>query len=97
MKLLGQPYKFTSDDIFFKVFAQRNNLQKSELLAARKSFFSKGQPCFRSSSLTKKYGWGIHNNNEDKVGMYGVETSEYKKFLDDKALKIVVAMRSKKA
>jgi hypothetical protein len=53
------PYKFTSDDVLFQVFAIRKDLTKSEYKEAREQFFSKGQPCFRASPLTKRYGWGM--------------------------------------
>src|SRR5688500_16887721 len=54
------PYKFTSDDIFFQVFADRNELTKAEHKQAREQYFLKGQPCFRASPLTKTYGFGVH-------------------------------------
>lgn len=47
------PYKFTSDDVLFQVYADKNDLINSEYEAARIQFFSKGQPCFRASPLTK--------------------------------------------
>lgn len=94
--LSRNPYKYTSDDILFRVFALRNDLIESELESARQQFFSKGQPCFRSSPLTKRYGWGIHSNSEGKIALYGCETVEYKKLSDDKNLKIVKAMKSHK-
>jgi hypothetical protein len=90
------PYKFTSDDILFQVFADRNNLTKSEYKEARQQFFSKGQPCFRSSPLTKRYGWGVHSDKDGKIALYGCETAEYKKFSKDKLLKVVKAMKSSK-
>ena len=37
------PYKFTSDDVLFQVYAERNDLSESELEEARKMFFSKIQ------------------------------------------------------
>ncbi|MBA2761017.1 MAG: hypothetical protein H0U39_03475 [Segetibacter sp.] len=91
------PYKFTSDDILFHCFATKKGLTNNELEAQREIFFSKGQPCFRSSPLTKRYGWGIHNNTEGKIALYAVGSMEYQKFKADKNLKIVKAMRSKKA
>ena len=94
--LNGNPYKFTSDDVLFQVFANKNNIPETELIQAREQFFSKGQPCFRTSPLTKRYGWGIHNNGEGKIAMYACETEEYKTFLNDKNLKIIKAMRSSK-
>ncbi|MGO1816764.1 MAG: DUF6157 family protein, partial [Sphingobacterium sp.] len=54
------PYKFTSDDILFQVFAERNDLAQTEYIQAREHFFSKGQPCLRTSPLTKSYGFGVH-------------------------------------
>jgi len=34
------PYKYTSDDVFFQVFAERNELVKEEYKEAREKFFS---------------------------------------------------------
>jgi hypothetical protein len=90
------PYKFSSDDVFFQVYAERNNLKQGEFEKAREQFFSKGQPCFRASPLTKRYGWGIHSNKDGKIALYGCETSEYKKFSQDKTLKVIKAMKSSK-
>ncbi len=94
--LRDHPYQYTSDDIFFKVYAERNDLEASELEEARVQFFSKGQPCFRSSPLTKRYGWGIHCDAEGKIAMYGMETEAYETFLGRSDLDIVKAMRSKR-
>lgn len=94
--LKKNPYKYTSDDIFFKVFAIKKDLMEEELASEREVYFSKGQPCFRASPLTKKYGWGIHSDSEGKVAMYGCETEEYQKFIEDKSIKKVKAMRSKR-
>ena len=97
-ELIGEnPYKYTSDDVLFQCYATKNQLKKDELGAARKIFFSKGQPCLRSSPLTKRYGFGVHSNEEGRVAIYGVGTKEYKKYAADKELMVVKAMRSKKA
>ncbi|MCD6062102.1 MAG: hypothetical protein K0R82_13 [Flavipsychrobacter sp.] len=90
------PYKYTSDDVLFQVYAERNDIKKSELDEARKAFFSKGQPCFRASPLTKRYGWGVHSDEESRIAIYGVETPEYKKLAKDSSLKVVKAMRTSK-
>ncbi|NOU46266.1 MAG: hypothetical protein HOO86_04300 [Bacteroidales bacterium] len=90
------PYKFTSDDIFFQVYADRNDLTSSEYDEARQQFFSKGQPCFRASPLTKRYGWGVHSDKEGKIALYGCETAEYEKFSNDRSLKVIKAMKSGK-
>lgn len=94
--LSKHPYKYTSDDVLFQVYADRKDLTKSEYKEAREQFFSKGQPCFRASPLTKKYGWGVHNNKDGKIALYGAESPEYKKFSTDKELKVVKAMRTSK-
>lgn len=94
--LRQKPYQYTSDDVLFQVFAHKKDLAKGEYKAARQDFFSKGQACFRASPLTKRYGWGVHHNEEGKIAIYGMETTEYQKFAADKNLKIVKAMRSSK-
>ena len=88
------PYRFTSDDILFQVYAQRNDLTEGELEQGRKLFFSKGQPCLRASPLTKRYGWGVHSDNAGKIAIYGRESEEYARFVNSKDVKIVKAMKS---
>lgn len=90
------PYKFTSNDVLFQVYAIRSDLTKKEYGKARETFFSKSHACFRASPLTKNYGWGIHNNSEGKIACYGVETEEYKKFKNDENLIKAKAMRTKR-
>lgn len=92
--IFKNPYKFTSDDIFFQVFADRNDLTKAEYKQAKEQFFSKGQPCFRASPLTKTYGWGVHSDSKGKVALVGMETDEYQKFLEDEKIKKIKAMKS---
>ncbi|HRG23057.1 MAG TPA: DUF6157 family protein [Chitinophagaceae bacterium] len=90
------PYKFTSDDVLFHVFAVRNDLTKGELKEARLVFFAKGQPCFRASPLTKRYGWGIHYDKNGKMALYSSDSGEYRKFSLDKSLNVLKAMNSAK-
>jgi Family of unknown function (DUF6157) len=92
--LSKNPYRYTSDDVLFQVFVEKNDLTESEYEKARIEFFSKGQPCFRASPLTKRYGWGIHNNEEGKIALFGCETKEYEQ-LSGKS-KTVKAMKSSK-
>lgn len=88
------PYKFTSDDVLFKVFAERKDLTESELEEARKQFFSKGQACMRCSPLTKRYGWGVHNDESGKIALYACDSPEYKEFTRHSGMKTVKAMKS---
>jgi len=92
--IVNNPYKYTSDDIFFQIFADRNDLTTAEYKQAREQFFSKGQPCFRASPLTKTYGFGIHSDSNGKVALVGMETDEYQKFLVEEKIKKIKAMKS---
>lgn len=88
------PYKFTSDEVLFHIYAMRNDLPANE--SNREDFFSKGQPCFRASPLTKRYGWGIHFDENSKMALYNLDSPEYQKLKSDNSLKHVKAMRNKK-
>ena len=92
----GHPYEFTSDDVLFSVFATRKEFPAEVLEEQRHIYFSKGQPCFRASPLTKRYGWGIHANEEGKIAIYGADSAEYQKLLADDSVKKKKAMRSKR-
>lgn len=94
--VVNNPYKFTSDDVFFQVFADRYALVESEYAEARTQFFSKGQPCFRASPLTKSYGFGVHADSQGKVALVGMETPLYKSLQNDASVKKVRAMRKSK-
>ena len=94
--LSKNPYKYTSDDVLFQVFADRKDLAESEHKLARAEFFSKGQPCFRASPLTKTYGFGVHSNSTGKIALMGMETDEYQRFLSDPNVKKLKAMKSSK-
>ncbi|CEJ71730.1 hypothetical protein SAMN05421866_2578 [Chryseobacterium oranimense] len=95
-KIIKNPYRYTSDDIIFDCYALKNDIAENEKEEAKIRFFSKGQPCLRSSPLAKRYGFGIHHNQEGKVAIFPVESKEYQNFLNDDRIKKVKAMRSKK-
>lgn len=88
------PYRFTSDEVIFAVYAYKNNISPSQFEEARNHFFSKGQACMRSSPLGKRYGWGVHANEEGKIALIGMESDAYAKFAADNTLKHTKAMRS---
>lgn len=99
--LHGNPYRHTSDDVIFGVYADRAEIPASKRAGARKEFFSKGQACLRSSDLAKRYGWGFHSDGDGKVAIYAVESPEYEAFAggkrlgsNGKAITIKAAMRS---
>ncbi len=98
------PYRYTSDDVIFTVYADRQGIPESERAAARAVFFAKGQACLRASDLGKKYGWGVHADDKGRVALYGVETDEYKSLASGKMpgangepVTVTRAMRSARA
>ena len=91
------PYRYTSDEVLFEVFALKNNLSEQEKNNAKQLFFSKGQPCFRSSALPKRYGFGIHHDNDEKISIFGVESETYENMVKDESVTKVYAMRSKRS
>lgn len=94
--LAGAPYTHTSDDVLFHVYAIKNKIATEDLVAAQEQFFSKGQPCFRASPLTKRYGWGVHSDAEGRISLVPIESQEYAELAKDKKLSHFKAMRSKR-
>lgn len=94
--LYDHPYKYTSDDILFTVYAMRKEIARADMEEERQRYFSKGQPCFRASPLTKRYGWGIHSNAEGKIAMIAADSVAYQQLLQDDSVKKKKAMRSKR-
>jgi peptidoglycan hydrolase-like protein with peptidoglycan-binding domain len=92
--VLNHPYKYSSDDVIFEVYAQKQDIARSERAAAREAFFAKGQPCMRASALTKRYGWGVHSDPEGKIALVPAGTPEYEQFAAREDLKQVQAMRT---
>jgi hypothetical protein len=93
--IMANPYKYTSDEVLFGIYALRNNIV-SNLETERATFFAKGQACLRASPLPKRYAWGIHHDAEGKVALYPAESIEYQQFADDSTLKHTKGMRSKR-
>lgn len=94
--LKDNPYKYKSDDVIFHVYATKNDISREDSVRAREEFFSKGQPCLRSSPLTKRYGWGVHSDVKGRIAIYAVESAEYTEFACDENLRHLKAMRSKR-
>ncbi|MBX2817791.1 MAG: hypothetical protein KTR24_17430 [Saprospiraceae bacterium] len=94
--LHDKPYAYTSDDVLFTVFARRKGFSEVDFVSERARFFSKGQPCFRASPLTKRYGWGVHSNADSKIALYAVDSKEYQDLLADPSVKKVKAMKSRR-
>src|SRR2546429_4185419 len=92
--LVKHPYSHTEEDIAFETYAVLRDIPKDIWPKERKKFLSKGHPHLRVSPLTKRYGWGIHNNVAGKIALIAVESSRYKQLLDDPHTTKVKAFRS---
>lgn len=90
----ANPYTYTSDDLLFTIYAERSGVEQAEHELARAEFFSKGQPCLRSSPLAKTYGWGIHFDGAGKVALYPRGSADYERLRGDSSLQHLKAMRS---
>lgn len=100
--IASHPYRYTSDDVIFTVWADRRGIAPADRAAARARFFSTGQPCLRSSDLGKRYGWGVHSDSEGRVAIYPVESAEYARLgagvsPTGTAATVTRAMRSRRA
>lgn len=92
--IYNEPYKYTSDEVLFEVYMQRKGPEHDPVAEERRAFFSKGQPCLRTSALAKQYGWGIHHDAGGRVALVAMESNDYQALMDDPAVKKVKAMKS---
>ncbi|GAA1940613.1 DUF6157 family protein [Microbacterium aoyamense] len=90
----ARPYELTSDDVLFETYARRNGIADADRPAAREQLFSKGQACLRSSPLGKRYGWGIHSDDQGRVALYARESEEYRRLAGADDVAHTRAMRS---
>ena len=94
--LAGQPpYTLTSDDLLFETEKQRKGLVGTD--EERAAFFAKPKACLRASPLAKRYGWGIHHDEHGRIALIARSSSDYERLSSSKDLKVVPAMRNKKA
>ena len=95
--IAGHPYRYTQEDVLFEAHAEHKGIPQAQRGAARTGFFSKGQPCLRASALGKRYGWGIHCDDQGRVALYPVESKEYTRLASDTGITHLRAMRSRRA
>ncbi|MFS0644769.1 DUF6157 family protein [Siminovitchia sp. 179-K 8D1 HS] len=92
----NNPYKYTQEDVQFKTYLVKNQIELNETEEMRKQFFAKPQACFRASPLVKKYGWGIHYDEQGKIALFSVNSEEYNRFLQLENVTVIKGMRSKR-
>lgn len=92
----NNPYKFTQEDVQFKTYLIKNEIEEENTDELRKQFFSKSMACFRASPLVKNYGWGIHYNDQGKIAIYDVKSEIYNQLLNQDKITKLKGMRSKR-
>ncbi|WHY13380.1 DUF6157 family protein [Peribacillus frigoritolerans] len=92
----NNPYKFTQEDVQFKTYLIKNQMEAENGAELREQFFSKSKACFRASPLVKNYGWGIHYNNQGKIAIYDVNSEMYNQLLKQDDITKLKGMRSKR-
>lgn len=95
-RLAGHDYAMTSDDLLLDVHCARQGIVDADRGQARADLFSKGQPCLRSSPLTKTYGWALHFDDEERVALVAVGSARYADLLADPSVMTRAAMRSRR-
>ena len=95
--IAGAPYTMTSDEVIFAVHAERAGIRGEEREEARRAFFSRGQPCLRTSPLVRNHGWGVHSDAHGRVALVAIESPEYAAMSSSDELTKVAGMRSKRA
>ncbi|QIS10103.1 DUF6157 family protein [Nocardia arthritidis] len=97
--LSEHPYTYTQEDVLFESWFARQDLEVSEAEKAdmREQFFSKDQPCLRSSPLTRTHGWGLVFDEQGRIALCPKGSPEYDKFVRSKDLEVIKALRSKRA
>ena len=95
--IAARPYELTSDDVVFDVHAERRGIAEADRAEAREAFFATGQPCLRASPLAKRYGWGIHHDDDGRVALVPLGSPEYAALAADPEIRQLRAMRSRRA
>jgi hypothetical protein len=92
--LADAPYTLTSEDVIFTVYADKHGIPDEERAAARKAYFAAPRACLRTSPLAKKYGWGLHSDEDGRLALVPVDSDRYRELIEDGGTRVVKAMRS---
>jgi Family of unknown function (DUF6157) len=95
--IAGEPYALTEEDVAFRTRVEMRNIPEADWPAERERLLSQEKPRLRVSALAKRYGWGIHIDSHERVGLVPVESAEYQRLAADPGLRHVRAFRSKRA
>ncbi|MFG2196852.1 DUF6157 family protein [Streptomyces sp. NPDC048639] len=91
--------RLTQEDVLFLSWLRRqprpDEFTQAETASLRAEFFSKDQPCLRTSPLPKTYGFGLLFDADGVVSLCPMESEEYQCIVGDAGdIRVVLAMRS---
>ncbi|AWH94835.1 DUF6157 family protein [Dietzia psychralcaliphila] len=93
-RLSGADYTWTSDDLIFDVHCVRKGIGDADRAAERERFFSKGQPCLRTSPLAKTYGWALHFDSGGRIALLRMGSDRVTELESDPTVTVRSAMKS---
>jgi len=97
--LSRHPYAFDHEDLLVETYVRHklagvaDERRRAEI---RAELLAKSQPCLRASMLPKAYGWGVHYDADGRIAIYGVESKEYRDFVENGETTLLYAMRNKR-
>lgn len=98
--LTSNPNRYGHEELIYELFIRHKQIPETTITTDAEKIstelFSKGHPCLRASALIKRYGFGAHDNDQGKIAIYPMESSEYNMFLQDKSISCLAGMRSKR-
>ncbi|MGG6310607.1 DUF6157 family protein [Paenibacillus macerans] len=94
-ELLSQaPYRYDHEELLFEVHVRHKQIPDDVVQERRQeiweALFSKSHPCLRASALPKKYGWGVHYDENGKIAIYGMDSPAYLRFASGEGGKVKV-------
>lgn len=98
--LAEKPFGYTQPEVLFLSWLQRQEpAERTEIEFAQlqADFFAKPQACLRASPLPKQYGWGLLFDREGRIALCPVESEQYRELVAGDAVRVVPAMRSRRA
>jgi len=98
--LTEHPYAYDLEDLIVETYIRHklageavDEARRAEL---RERLLSKSYPCMRASMLPKKFGWGVHYDEQGRIAIVPKESEAYLRLSERSDLKQEFAMRNKK-
>ena len=91
--LARHPHELTQAEVLFRT-AHRDITPDDLTHADWDTFFAQPRACLRASPLPKKYGWGLHFDDQGRVALVDMAAAEYRRLKADPHTKVVPALRS---